>query len=254
MLGLSANWAGVLSRFRPGLLPTLVVLCVLPLLLWLGLWQLERAAFKQAQYTQLKARQQQPPLASTQLLTRAEPSFSSVALSGHFDAQHYYFLDNRTRDGLAGVELLQAFWDAPSARWWLINRGWLRVSDRTQPPSFATPQGRVALNAWVYVPQGQPLLLKAQAAQPALHSFLNVAEPEAIWAALGRTGYRYELRLNDGPYALRTDWPQQIPSAHKHTGYAVQWFALAAALVALFIYFGFQHTRHSSYEHRLGRT
>ena len=33
-------------RFRPGLLPTLVVLTLLPLLLGLGFWQLQRAEDK----------------------------------------------------------------------------------------------------------------------------------------------------------------------------------------------------------------
>ena len=31
------------GAFRPGLLPTLVVLGLLPVLLWLGTWQLQRA-------------------------------------------------------------------------------------------------------------------------------------------------------------------------------------------------------------------
>ena len=37
-----------MSRFRPGLAPTLVVLALLPLLVWLGFWQLQRADEKRA--------------------------------------------------------------------------------------------------------------------------------------------------------------------------------------------------------------
>ncbi|EVT88861.1 hypothetical protein Z046_30065 [Pseudomonas aeruginosa VRFPA09] len=36
------------GAFRPGLLPTLVVLGLLPVLLWLGTWQLQRADEKRA--------------------------------------------------------------------------------------------------------------------------------------------------------------------------------------------------------------
>ncbi len=32
-----------MSRFRPGVLPSLLVVGLLPLLLWLGFWQLQRA-------------------------------------------------------------------------------------------------------------------------------------------------------------------------------------------------------------------
>jgi len=35
-----------MSGFRPGLLPTLLVLAMLPVLVWLGFWQLERGEHK----------------------------------------------------------------------------------------------------------------------------------------------------------------------------------------------------------------
>ena len=48
----------------------------------------------------------------------------------------------------------------------------------------------------------------------------------------------HELRLEPGPSAYRADWAITSMSPSQHLGYAVQWFALAAALLALFIYFG----------------
>jgi cytochrome oxidase assembly protein ShyY1 len=36
----------------------------------------------------------------------------------------------------------------------------------------------------------------------------------------------------------------------KHLGYAVQWFALSAALVLLYLYFGWHHNKEKRHGHR----
>ena len=56
----------------------------------------------------------------------------------------------------------------------------------------------------------------------------------------------HELRLEPGPSAYRADWAITSMSPSQHLGYAVQWFALAAALLALFIYFGVHQARGSA--------
>ena len=45
---------------------------------------------------------------------------------------------------------------------------------------------------------------------------------------------------NAGSAALTLNWPALPMSASRHTGYAVQWFSLAAALLALFLWAGFR--------------
>lgn len=46
---------------------------------------------------------------------QADPAFRRVHLRGLFDAEHSVLLDNRMRDGKAGVELLQPFTTRPAA-------------------------------------------------------------------------------------------------------------------------------------------
>lgn len=74
---------------------------------------------------------------------------------------------------------------------------------------------------------------------------INHVAPGELWALLERQGVDRELRLEPGPAAYRADWPVTSMSPQQHLGYAVQWFALAAALLALFIYFGVQQARRS---------
>ncbi len=237
-----------MSGFRPGLLPTLLVLAMLPVLVWLGFWQLERGEHRRELLERQQARQQAAPLAPHEIEQLNDPAFARVFLQGRFDAEHSFLLDSRTRDGQVGIELLQPFHDELSGRWVMVNRGWIPWPDRRVPPAFDTPTQPLKLAAWVYVPPGKPFVFSHRAAEgwPRL---INHVDIEAMWQQAGREGVIHELRLEPGPSAYRADWAITSMSPSQHLGYAVQWFALAAALLALFIYFGVHQARGKRSEH-----
>lgn len=231
-----------MSGFRPGLLPTLVVLVLLPVLVWLGFWQLDRGEQKRDLLERQAGQAERVPLSPGELEKLAEPAYARVYLQGRFDARHSFLLDSRTRDGQVGIELLQPFFDQPSGRWVIVNRGWVPWPDRRVPPEFDTPEQEVKLSAWTHVPTGKPFVLGRGMAEgwPRL---INHVDMSQLWQALGREGVLYELRLEPGPAAYRADWVVTSMSPAQHRGYAVQWFALAAALLALFIYLGVHQAR-----------
>ncbi|MFZ6047967.1 SURF1 family protein [Pseudomonas sp. CR3202] len=235
-----------MSVFRPGLAPTLVVLALLPLLLGLGFWQLSRAEEKHQLLAAAEALRIADPIGLASLASRPDPAWLRLRLHGHFDADHSLLLDSRIRDGKAGVELLQPFQDA-GGQWVLINRGWLPWPDRRIPPAFDTPAGALDLIAWVYVPPGAAFELKhlETSGWPQL---VNQVDAAGLWQHLGRDGLPLELRLEEGPAGYRTDWPVVAMGPEKHIGYAVQWFALAAALLGLFIYYGLRKGRENNNE------
>lgn len=243
-----------LPRFQPGLLPSLLVACFFPLLVNLGFWQLDRAEEKSMLFERWHAQQTQAPISTARLNQQPDPAYLRVELSGHFDAQNSYLLDNRTRQGVAGAELIQPFYDANTQRWFLVNRGWLAWPLRSTLPVFGTPSESVTLNAWVYVPSGDPFVLSEQQTSMGTTTIVSAIRPQSLWKQLDRTGYRYELRLESSPYAFDIQWPQTRFNPQTHQGYALQWFSLAAALVALFIYFGLYHARENNNEPSLGRT
>lgn len=235
-----------MRAFRPGLLPTLVVLALLALLLALGGWQLQRADEKSALLASQEARRQAPAQPIGELERSADPAFQRVLLRGYFDAEHSLLLDNRTRDGRVGVELLQPFYDQPSGLWLLLNRGWLPWPDRRKPVSFSTPAGALQLQAWIYVAPGESFQLQADQPGNAWPQLLTRVDAGALWRQLGRAGWPYELRLLPGPAAYQADWAVVAMGPEKHLGYAVQWFALAVALACLFIYFGIRNAKEQS--------
>ncbi|MFC3606197.1 SURF1 family protein [Stutzerimonas tarimensis] len=237
---------GILARlvggFRSGWLPTVLVCLLLPSLVWLGTWQLARADEKRSLLAQYEARRSAEPVALTSLDGAADPAYRRVRLLGRFDGRHSLLLDSRIQAGQVGVELLQPFSDRLSGLQVLVNRGWLVWPDRRQPVLFDTPEQVIELNGWIYLPPGKGLRL-SEVEGKGWPRLINRVEPSALWLQLAVEGYPHEVRLEPGPAALTVDWPVVATSPDMHLGYAVQWFALAAALLGLFIYLGIYNAR-----------
>lgn len=246
------GWRLPVRGFLPGWLPTLVVAVLLPLLIGLGFWQLSRAAEKSALLASYEARRTGAVLDVATLERSSDPAYRRVRVQGFFDASHSLLLDNRTRAGQVGVELLQPFYDQASGLWLLVNRGWLPWPDRRQPVAFRTPDSALSLNAWVYIPLGRTFQLQADQPNGRWPRLLTHIEPAELWQQLGRGGLPHEVRLEPGPAAFQVDWPVVAMGPEKHLGYAVQWFALAAALFGLFLYLGW-HTRREKHMEKLAR-
>lgn len=242
MTSLAGTRTARAARFRPGLLPSLLVLALLPLLIGLGSWQLQRAGEKRLLLAEQAARSQAPALDLRELET-GDPAFRRVRLVGAFDAAHSLLLDNRQRGGRVGVELLQPFLDRPSGRWVLVNRGWLPWPDRRVPPAFDTPAGELSLLATVYRPPGAAFLLGEAGSTVGWPRLVNAVDAPALWRELRRDGLGDELRLQPGPASYVGDWPAVNMGPEKHLGYAVQWFALAATLLGLYLWLGLKQAR-----------
>jgi cytochrome oxidase assembly protein ShyY1 len=234
-----------MTRFRPGIAPTLVVLALLPLLIWLGFWQLGRAEEKRLMLANYAERRAAPPMSAEMLPATADPAYRRVQLRGSFDPGHSLLLDNSVRDGKPGVELIQPFHDQASGLWLMVNRGWLPWPDRRTPPAFDTPGSALNLDAWVYVSSGATFQLHPDAQTSSWPKLLTAIDPAMVWPQLGHEGFAHELRLEAGAAAYRVDWPVVAMGPEKHQGYAVQWFAMATALFGLYLYLGFN--RYSSH-------
>lgn len=96
----------------------------------------------------------------------------------------------------------------------------------------------VSLQGHLYRSPGKQLMLGADDWNP--HGALEViqdADPAKIGARLAIDLYPYVLRLEQGsPGALDTDWMIINVEPGMHTGYAVQWFTMAIALVILSLF------------------
>ena len=132
---------------------------LLPMFLALGWWQLQRADEKTAIANQWQERQQQSPRPLL-LIDAKEPqdwAYLPVQLSGEFDPDHYFLLDNRIHQGKFGYEVLAIMTLADSKQAVLVNRGWVAAdSSRQTLPKIDPIDGRQTVQGHVYVPPGTP--------------------------------------------------------------------------------------------------
>lgn len=213
----------------------------LPLLLALGFWQLDRAGQK----TRLLAHWSEQRTAPSDWLalsaTTPEPGWP-VVLVGEYQPAPVWLLDNRTRDGRSGYEVLQLFrpYLGPPV---VINRGWIAAPEhRSDWPDIQTPEGLLRIQARV-AEYPQPPVLGSLAEEPSVAGMQRVQRltPTDVQAYVDDIP-AFVLRVQDDaqPGAFRTGWTAALMGPETHRGYAVQWFALAATLLVLSVLASFR--------------
>lgn len=222
---------------------TLFFVVFFPLMIFLGFWQLDREGQKQELRTQQQQQRQQPPVPVDQVdwSRGGVLAFLPVRASGRYDNDRSFLLDNRVREGRVGYEVLTPFDTGQHTL--LVNRGWIpQGGTRQQLPEVPTSAGEVIIRGAIHVPEGEPLLL-SDVRDPLGDRWprrIQSVDIEAIETALERAVLPYVVRVaSQAPGALRADWSVDTIQPETHRGYAVQWFAMSAALLVLFLYSGF---------------
>lgn len=205
----------------------------------LGVWQLDRAAEKTALQDALDAQGQLTPVSAVELardLGQAEAQVHRRAeVAGTWLPAQTVHLDNRQMDGRVGFYVLTPLrLDDGSVL--LVQRGWRArdFTDRARLAPLPTPEGRVVLSGRL-------------ARGPArLYEFTD-AVPGPIRQNLDLSAFARETGLPLRPLmllqtsaaddGLLRDWPRPTADVHKHYGYAFQWFALCALILALHVWF-----------------
>lgn len=217
----------------------------LALLAGLGSWQLERAGEKRALAVARAAAARAPAVAldalpqdrGTQFLDRR------IRLRGSYRGDARFLVDNRMRDGVPGYAVLEPFAPAGGGPWVLVNRGWVAApAGREHPP--AVPPAPAAVEVTVLgtlrAPYRPGLLARTapERLAPGLWRVL-AEEPKRFEHLLKRPLAPLVLHLEPGtPEALAPlpDVPDLSPE--RHVAYAVQWFAIGAALVVVYVLLG----------------
>lgn len=230
--------------FKLALLPVIALLAGLTLLIVLGVWQLDRANEKTQIIQEYAQRREQPPVAFPHSIE--DPAYwryRRVRVGGRFDPQHQFLLDNQVNKGEIGFNVLTPLITLNHNQMILVDRGWVPlVGDRERLPEIATPIEAVRLDAQVYVPLGQGFRLGSitqdQRDWPKVIQYIDL---EALSALLGRDLEPMILRLDPAsPYGYRRNWPVVSAGPERNLAYAFQWFALAAALLVIYLVINIQ--------------
>lgn len=206
----------------------------------LGAWQLARMHEKEALLASVQAvlTQRAPhPLALASDPARAR-DFDWAAGRGQFVDAPALLLDNQSRGERAGVRAYRLFLpDAPDASPLLVELGWLPLPGDRRLPDIAPIRGDIDVRG-LLLPPPSPGLVAATANRAPTGAVLATAlDAPGLPALLGSPAFaprvlRLDPAMTGIGYARDLDvLPNTLPPS-RHLGYAVQWFALSAAVLA----------------------
>ncbi len=209
----------------------------------LGVWQLDRAAQKQALAAAIESRRALPALDSAELATTPEAAaaqhWRAVVVDGRWLPARTVYLDNRPLDGRPGFVVVTPLRLADGSAV-AVQRGWLPrdVADRARVQAPPLPAGPVRVEARVAPPPSRLFAFAADPAGAAIRQNLDLG----AWSAETGLALRpLSLLQQDGAGTpadgLRRELPGFAAGVARHQGYAFQWFSLSALVVALHVGF-----------------
>jgi surfeit locus 1 family protein len=222
-------------EFAPIVFTTVITVVLIVALLGLGRWQLERMREKQALFAAFAAGG-----AATVQLTDVPADdgerYQHVAAYGRYDSARQFLLDNMTHAGHAGYRVLTPFL-TDAGRIVLVDRGWLATGPtRATLPNVAIGEEyrRIAGRLDFLPRAGIELETTAQnGTWPRVLSYPRMRDlSEALQRPLDP---RVILLDADEPAGFVREWRPSTVPPERHLGYAVTWFALAAALAVIYL-------------------
>ncbi|WP_417605710.1 SURF1 family protein [Oceanimonas baumannii] len=205
---------------RGGLL--VLTAAVSGLMVFMGIWQLSRADEKQ-QLLQEWQQRSDVQLELKEALAMDRPFGYRLQVGGVFLAGGELFLDNQTENGRPGYRRIMPLQTAQGLL--AVDLGWWPAStDRSLLPATEPPEdGPVHLSGVLIRPWQPPLSFGEH--QPEARR-VNSLAPGLLAARWGQPVLPMVLKTG----AENGDWQPVVMGPEKHLGYAVQWFAMTAAI------------------------
>lgn len=236
--------------YKASLLPTLLALLATLALTRLGFWQLDRAGQKQAMQDQFQERSAMAELDLSGLiqLPAADILWRRVRVAGSYHGRWRILLDNQTYQGQAGYTVYTPLQLAGAGPWVLIDRGWIPApAYRNIIPAIATPADQMTLFGRIEQPPFSGILLSKD--------FIETLGQDTLRTQAVRLDKLEEMTgLKFLPFIVvlapesTTGFLHERPAPgfgkERHLGYAFQWFAMATAVVCIYLYLQIRSVRH----------
>ncbi|VAW51745.1 Cytochrome oxidase biogenesis protein Surf1, facilitates heme A insertion [hydrothermal vent metagenome] len=236
-------------HFNPGVFSTFITLVFLYTMISLGFWQLDRAEFKDTLQQKIEQRKNLSAVGLSELPILSEDRrYMPVTLTGKYDTQHSFLLDNKTLNGHVGYHVFTPFIMSDNKAV-LIARGFVEMGKtREQLPILVTPVDTIQIKGLIDLPPSRTIVLADNVQQterwPVLLQYVDFAELEQI---LGYNLYDMMLWLDESKSKdsqnndekksgiYKYDLPTLNLNSAKNNGYAFQWFAMSLALFIIYI-------------------
>jgi len=211
----------------------------------LGLWQLDRAQEKQDIQMRTQSAAIAAPLTSINPDRWLDDIYRPVKLTGSFDWQRQFLLDNRTVDGQAGFDIITPYFFTDkqyAGQYVLVNRGWIGHNGDRKVVLPDNGASQADLSGLLTNPSRGFTLgaatVPASGGEPSWPVTLQFIDYGIIAAKLDKIPVIEGIVVADADqsFSLQYHWRPVAGGAEKHLGYAFQWFAMLAGLICLYFY------------------
>ena len=200
---------------------------------FLGVWQIERAAHKEGLLQAFNSEQESPPIR----LTSQSPDWSRVFVDGIFDSSRQILIDNQIHKGKVGYKIFTPF-RFDDNKIVLVDRGWVaQGQSRSDLPQLNILEKKSRIIATVTNPE-QGVLAGSELLTNEWPRVSQTKAVEVIASAFKEPILDIVLVLDPGSSQI-TEFIQIKPFAItpvKHYGYAMQWFTMSIVLLGMFLY------------------
>ena len=200
---------------------------------FLGVWQIERAAHKEVLLQAFNSEQESPPIR----LTSQSPDWSRVFVDGIFDSTRQILIDNQIHKGKVGYKIFTPF-RFDDNKIVLVDRGWIaQGQSRSDLPQLNILEKKSRIIATVTSPE-QGVLAGSELLTNEWPRVSQTKAVEVIASAFKEPILDIVLVLDPGSSQI-TEFIQIKPFAItpvKHYGYAMQWFTMSIVLLGMFLY------------------
>ncbi len=223
-------------RFRLTLVPTLVTVPAVLAMLGLGTWQVERLEWKRELIASRTAHVTAPPIALPEAgADGAELEFHRVRLTGAFLHDREMYLGARSLNGNVGYHVVTPL-ERNDGSHVLVDRGWVpleRKAPETRP--LGQLQGQVTVEGVIRTGGRKGRFVPDNVPEENFWFYVDVAAM-AAHAGLGALPPFYvEAVAADVPGGLPIGGQARINIPNDHLEYAITWYALALALVVIYL-------------------
>ena len=200
---------------------------------FLGIWQIERAANKEGLLQDFNSEQESPPTR----LTSQSPNWSRVFVDGVFDSSRQILIDNQIHNGKVGYKIFTPF-RFDDNKIVLVDRGWIgQGQSRSDLPQLNILEKKSRIIGTVTSPE-QGVLAGSELLTNEWPRVSQSKAVEVIALAFNEPILDIVLVLDPGSSQI-TEFIQIKPFAItpvKHYGYAMQWFTMSIVLLGMFLY------------------
>lgn len=237
-----SNINGLMKHNRA---PLIAYLCLLPILLALGAWQLNRAEEKRASIKLQEQGQSSEALTLSAMSDKPEKLlYKTIQAVGRYDNNHQYLLDNQVNKGQAGYFVLTPFRLKDKNKAVLVNRGWLPLGkSRADVPDINVDTKEITVEGRInHFPSVGLNLAGAELPTDNWPALVQVVDTQVLSKRLGYPLWSFQIEMDkEAANGFKREWQKPTSmTPEKHIGYAVQWFLLALTLTVLFVKYGFK--------------